>query len=246
MDKIKKESSNTRQTGTSNKVADKRKKAKAPGKRKSATGKTYYERRKNRSDKPGSILGISNFFDSKTINNLDELKKEYHRLAKIYHPDAGGTNEQFKMLQAEYELKFKALLNGSNLNNKQKETETKIDENLRAAIDAVVGIPGIVIELVGKWIWIGGNTYPVRNELKSAGFNFAPIKKMWFFKGVESAGRGKMELDEIRKKYGSEHITKNNSRNLLSGVEHKLSIAKRNKFKNSLKRLTKALNKRFV
>ena len=39
------------QTGTSIKSYDVRHKAKKPGKRKSATGKIYYERRANRSDK---------------------------------------------------------------------------------------------------------------------------------------------------------------------------------------------------
>jgi len=48
----------SRQTGTSNKVKDAMRKALAPGKRKSATGKSYTERRANRSDKPGSLLGI--------------------------------------------------------------------------------------------------------------------------------------------------------------------------------------------
>lgn len=45
-----------RQTGSSNKDADKRLKAKAPGKRKSSSGATYCEYRKNRSDKPGSKI----------------------------------------------------------------------------------------------------------------------------------------------------------------------------------------------
>lgn len=47
------------QSGSSNTSIDKKKKAKAPGKRKSATGKTYYERRKNRSDKKGTLTGVS-------------------------------------------------------------------------------------------------------------------------------------------------------------------------------------------
>lgn len=47
-----------RQTGTSVKRIDRQRKAKPPGKRKSKTGKTYYERRKNRSDVPGSITGL--------------------------------------------------------------------------------------------------------------------------------------------------------------------------------------------
>jgi len=50
----------TRQTGTSNKKSDKQRTAKAPGKRKSYSGKVYTERRKNRSDKPGSLTGFKN------------------------------------------------------------------------------------------------------------------------------------------------------------------------------------------
>jgi hypothetical protein len=50
-----------RQTGTSNKAYDRRVKAKAPGARIPAGGNhvTYYERRKNRSDKPGSLTGMT-------------------------------------------------------------------------------------------------------------------------------------------------------------------------------------------
>lgn len=56
---IKRAAKQNRQTGTSNKKRDKARKAKAPGKRKSSTGKVYYERRKNRSDKRGHVTGIS-------------------------------------------------------------------------------------------------------------------------------------------------------------------------------------------
>lgn len=45
------------QTGTSHKAFDSMRSARAPGKRKSASGKTYYERRKNRSDMPGKLTG---------------------------------------------------------------------------------------------------------------------------------------------------------------------------------------------
>lgn len=54
---VKKKSSVKKQTGSSNKLIDKKIQAKAPGKRNTATGKTYYERRANRSDK-GKLLGI--------------------------------------------------------------------------------------------------------------------------------------------------------------------------------------------
>lgn len=66
---------NSKQTGTSNKVKDEKRKALAPGKRKSATGKSYTERRANRSDKPGSLTGVN--LAVRKIGSLqtDKIKK---------------------------------------------------------------------------------------------------------------------------------------------------------------------------
>ncbi len=47
-----------RQTGTSNKKRDSQRKAKRPGLRTSKSGRKYVERRKNRSDAPGSLTGL--------------------------------------------------------------------------------------------------------------------------------------------------------------------------------------------
>lgn len=48
-----------KQTGTSKKKADEKRKAKKPGIRRSASGNRYRETRKNRSDRPGSLTGVS-------------------------------------------------------------------------------------------------------------------------------------------------------------------------------------------
>jgi hypothetical protein len=55
------------QTGSSNIAYDKRKQALAPGKRKSASGRTYYEYRANRSD-AGKLLGTKTHKDTKSHN----------------------------------------------------------------------------------------------------------------------------------------------------------------------------------
>jgi hypothetical protein len=47
----------TRQTGTSKLTRDLKKRAFPPGRRVSKAGNVYYERRKNRSDKPGQLAG---------------------------------------------------------------------------------------------------------------------------------------------------------------------------------------------
>jgi len=78
--------STTRQTGTSNLVRDLMKTALPPGRRVSAAGRTYTERRRNRSDMPGQLAGRSlgekyngwtNYWTWKY--NLEALSTEYWR-----------------------------------------------------------------------------------------------------------------------------------------------------------------------
>lgn len=72
----------TRQTGSSKTIRDLKKRALAPGRRVSAAGNVYYERRKNRSDKPGQLAGEkyqgwTNYWTWKY--NLEILNEEYWR-----------------------------------------------------------------------------------------------------------------------------------------------------------------------
>lgn len=189
------------------------------------------------------IGALYEFFDVKGLTDIDSLKKSYFKLAKIYHPDAGGTKEQFQKLQKEYEGLFKTIMSGSNLSANDIANEIELDENLRQAVDAIIGISQLNVELIGKWIWVSGNTYPIRNELKNAGFMFAPVKKMWYYKGIESAGRGKLTIDEIRKKYGSQAIQKEGMKKI-QGIGEYISPAKKKKFYLSLKKALKALDNR--
>lgn len=64
-----------RQTGTSDKLRDKSRVAKDPGKRETEWGSVYYERRANRSDKPGSLLGIKGL---KKISGVLPHKAKYY------------------------------------------------------------------------------------------------------------------------------------------------------------------------
>jgi len=195
--------------------------------------------------KQGQLFGIGKIigelFDKTIIKDIDTLKKQYFQLAKKYHPDSGGTTFQFQELQNEYEKLFKNLLNGGSLNEEQKENEIVIDKAIRNIIDAIINIDGINIEVIGKWLWVGGNTYPVYQILKSSGLTF--IKKAgipyWVYKGVESSSRGKMSMEDIKNKY---QVTKfdNISYKKLSGI-YKIN---KTKLKINLTKLLKALDKR--
>jgi hypothetical protein len=101
---------------------------------------------------------IAGLFDTKTINDLDGLKQEYRKLALIYHPDKGGSTAQFQELQAEYEKLRNKILSGSTLSEAEQENEIVIDDAIRAAINAIITLDEINIELIGKWVWVSGKT----------------------------------------------------------------------------------------
>ena len=43
------------------------------------------------------------------VQTLDELRKQYRDLLKRYHPDNGGSEEETKAINVEYERLFKTL-----------------------------------------------------------------------------------------------------------------------------------------
>lgn len=137
---------------------------------------------------------------------LEEVKATYKKLAKQYHPDLGGDTATMQQINTEYAFASAKVIKGANLSEEQTESEILSSEAYRQAIEKVIHLDGITIELVGYWLWATGNTYPVRATLKDAGFMFASKKMAWYFRTAEykvSKG-GKKSLDEICNKYGSE------------------------------------------
>jgi hypothetical protein len=96
----------------------------------------------------------------------------------------------------------------------EEERKAKIMENEKymSAVNAVINIEGIFIEVVGTWIWITGNTKPNKTELSAAGFLWASLKKAWYFRTeenkVKSYKKGQT-LDDIKNKYGAQTIKNN-------------------------------------
>lgn len=141
---------------------------------------------------------------------LDEVKALYKKLAKQYHPDLGGDTETMQTINKEYALASAKAIKGGNLSEEETESEIRFSEEYRQAIEKVIHLEGITIELVGYWIWVTGNTYSVKSTLKEAGFLFASKKLAWYFRTGEYKVNkgGKKSLEEIRAKYGSEVINR--------------------------------------
>ena len=144
---------------------------------------------------------------------LEELRKEYKRLLKQYHPDnAGGSEEATKEINNEYEKLFDILKNQSSSQKEKEQFNRKMDEAFRDILNQIIDLD-VDVEIIGSWIWVGGNTYAIKETLKRLGFNWIGKRKMWAWHEEEYIKRrnSNKTLDELRSYYGSEVVksTKN-------------------------------------
>lgn len=156
---------------------------------------------------------MKSFKDCKTI---EEVKATYKQLAKQYHPDCGGDTATMQAINTEYAFVCAKILKGENLSAEDTDEQIRLSEEYRKVIEQIINLAGVTIEIVGNWIWVTGNTYPVKKQLKEAGLFYAPKKIAWYYRAEEYKTKsGNKTLDEIRDKYGSETISnKKNNRTL--------------------------------
>lgn len=79
--------------------------------------------------------------------------------------------------------------------------ESMIEGLIIKAIKPIVNLQ-LSIEIVGSWIWVGGDTKPHKEVLKSVGYIWNSKRKLWQFATVISYGRGKKDMELLRAKYG--------------------------------------------
>lgn len=113
-----------------------------------------------------------------SINTINDLRNRYKQLLIQYHPDNNpGTDTTATMqeINTQYDELLKCFTSNQTFypqNDNSKETELKniLNEVIKIKAD-------ILIELIGTWIWVSGNTFPIRKQLSELGFEWASKKK---------------------------------------------------------------------
>lgn len=148
------------------------------------------------------------------IRTLEELKKAYHRLCLKLHPDVGGSDDEMKILNAEYEQLFERVKNVHV--NKDGETYKKeTQEEFQWLIAELLKLDGIEIEIIGCFVWITGDTKPHRERLKTFGFRWHSKKKCWYKSpdNYHRWGGGEYSMNDIRMMYTTIKVKRNQQDN---------------------------------
>ena len=157
------------------------------------------------------------------VSTLEELRRQYKELLKKYHPDnPQGSTEACQEINAEYDRLFKVLKDkhesksdktADSTNTKQSEYSKNMydwenDKALREVLQKIINFDGIEIEIVGAWLWVSGNTYIFKDELKEIEFKWASQKKQWYFHtdAYRKRSRKSLSMDDIRNYYGSTKV----------------------------------------
>ena len=147
----------------------------------------------------------------KGIKDLNELRRAYRSLAIKYHPDKGGDTVSMQEINDEYDKLSKNLIeNNPDFSEGRKVYENEVSEDLKEKVSQVIVLPGVSIEIIGSWVWVTGDTKPVKDKLKEAGFKFSRKKVAWYWhRGRYRKFNSKeYDLNTIRSMWGSEKVEK--------------------------------------
>jgi hypothetical protein len=148
-----------------------------------------------------------------SCKTAEQGKALYRELVRKFHPDNGYTGDELKEINVEFKIWWKSHKDihqnaeGKTYTAEHETTETA--EEFMEIISNLSTLSGIEIEICGSWLWISGNTYPVRVQLSEFGCRWSRGKKKWYWTKTEYSGMKykKPTMEEIRLRYGSQKVT---------------------------------------
>ena len=152
------------------------------------------------------------FLECETV---EEVKTRYRKFAREHHPDLGGKPEVMKEINNQYEQALAACDGQTSRGTDDKEHTYRYDAEVEAEIMdvirkliAIIAEAKVEINLIGRWIWITGDTKPLKESFKELGCNWHRDRSCWFWRSASDRGRGQGgNLDELASKYGCENFS---------------------------------------
>ena len=156
----------------------------------------------------------------------EELRSHYRNLCKAWHPDLhGGDVKAMQEINAEFQFLIGGGVPSDNTEPKAIRFLGTADgqavsfgydtgslcQTMSEAISFCLGLPdGVEVAQVGQWLWVSGETKPIKEQLKAAGFKWSQHHLKWYF-AQETVGRrgfkgSGLYFSDIAGKYGMEKV----------------------------------------
>lgn len=144
----------------------------------------------------------------------EDIKKAYRRECIRLHPDNGGSEELFKQMQQDFKRMFDKVKNvhvnkdGEFYEKSGEYATSETAEEFMDIIDSLNNLPELEVEICGTWLWISGNTKPVKEKLSALGCKWSQNKRMWYYQrdGLKRFHKRAWTIDQIRGVYGSQKV----------------------------------------
>lgn len=147
-----------------------------------------------------------------SCKTVEEIRKLYHDLAMKFHPDLGGDIRTMQDINSAYSDACKKATRSDKKFDWKKnyssrsawwQASDEMNEKIRQVIEKLVKLHGLEVELCGTWIWVGGNTKLVKEELKAMGLKWSHDKEKWYWVGYKTNTFRHYTMSEIRQFHGS-------------------------------------------
>ena len=155
------------------------------------------------------------WFKQEDLKDINTLRSAFKKLLIKFHPDNNkeDTTAQMQEINSEYDKLFERLKHSYEHSDSYKEQTDRQkqaydwskDKKIRDIITALSKFAGLEIEICGTWVYVRGNTYPYRKELKALGLSFNKHKGCWIihFDDYYRYHKNPVSMSYIRDKYGS-------------------------------------------
>lgn len=145
-----------------------------------------------------------------------QIKSAYHKLALANHPDRGGDTATMQEINAAYQRALQSV-DGSvsyDENNEPHEYHynAKRESEVVEFIDQLCksGVLSAEVEsmLIGTWVWMTGDTKPVKEMLKGLGMKWHSKRIAWYWHpaGYRSFYNKNASLESLAAHYGASRL----------------------------------------
>ena len=163
-------------------------------------------------------MNTTHFFA--TVKTVAEVKQLYRTLAMQHHPDRGGDTATMQEVNRQYKIALQKCDGQTTVDHETKREHTyKYNtEHEQAVIDFIdklirsgVLTANVDAWLIGIWVWIQGDTKPIKDKLKELGCMWHSKRLCWYWHPPQEGKtryNSRVGLDGIARTYGASKIAR--------------------------------------